>query len=103
MRKALYIILHRRRIASFFTQQELPVHQFEHAFEILRKAGMSLQVCFRQDAFAGLPAMPLVDAQDADHLRWGPRPGVREKAIHVRLLATPSIGCSRIFTENWRP
>ena len=27
----------------------------------------------------------------------------RVASIHVRLLATPSIGCSRIFTENWRP
>ena len=67
LRETLEKILGRGLLTQLFAKQEFAVNKVKGFFQG-RQAGMDLQINFGRHALALLPALPLIDAQNADDL-----------------------------------
>jgi hypothetical protein len=85
-RKSLPKILWRGRFASLLSQQELSINQFKCAFGIGSKGGAALQILFCRHAFAGQPALALVNPQYSRELPWRQVAGLGEELANVWTL-----------------
>src|SRR5688572_20414822 len=85
-RKSLQVFLGVGLLAESVTKKKLIEYQVNGRIYIRAENGMSLHVFFCVNAFADLPPLALIDAQDRCQLIRRERAGLRHKGVHIRSL-----------------
>ena len=87
LRETAAELLRVRPLAAALAQQKLAVDQIDRGLRVGPQSGVAAQVILGGDALAGLPALPLIDAQHHRQQAGGQRADRDQKGIHIGPLA----------------
>ena len=87
LREALKILLRVGSFATLFTEEILSVDQLETEFEISLQVSIVLEIGFRRNPLAYLPAFALIDQENGRDLGGRDLTGLGQEVMDVGVLA----------------